>query len=51
MLLPDIVDVDTGNILYHPQEAGLPLLAQLQFEVDIGIEVVFNSPFSVAGDD
>lgn len=36
MLLPDIVDVDAGNILYHPQEPGLSLLAQLQFKVDIG---------------
>lgn len=51
MLLPDIVDVDAGNILYHPQEPGLSLLAQLQFKVDIGIEVIFNGPFSVTGDD
>lgn len=33
------------------QQLVLPLLAQLQLQVDIGIEMVFNGPLAVARDD
>ena len=51
MFLADVVDVDGRNILNQVQQLVLSLLAQLQFQVDIGIEVVFNSPLAMACND
>ena len=51
MLLADIMDIDGRNVLDQMQQLVLPLLAQLQLQVDIGIEMVFNGPLAVARDD
>ena len=51
MFLADVVDVDRRNILNQVQQLVFPLLTQLQFQIDIGVEMVFNGPLAMAGDD